>query len=111
MVLSDSDRRLIETLQDGFPLVSRPYAVLAERAGMSRSAFADRFSEGFGKGPMEFLRDIRLNHAARLLEQTGLPTASIAGRVGFESRSYFSRAFKARYGEPPETYRRKERHG
>ena len=45
MVLSEPDRRLIEALQDGLPLVSRPYAALAERAGMSEAELIARLAE------------------------------------------------------------------
>ncbi len=78
---------------------------LAEAAGMSRAAFAERFRKSFGRSPMAFLRELRLCRAARLLAETALPVKSVAGRVGFASRSHFSRAFKARFGTDPAGYR------
>lgn len=80
-------------------------ATLAELCFMSRSTFARRFKESFGHPPMEYLRGIRLRHAARLLRQRPRPpVAVVARRVGFESRSQFSRAFKALFHTAPSNY-------
>ena len=72
---------------------------------MSRSAFADHFTSAFGQSPIEFLKQVRLYRAARLLEATNLPIKAVAKSVGYESRSYFSRAFRAVYGVDPTEYR------
>jgi AraC-like DNA-binding protein len=78
---------------------------LARIAGMSRAVFAERFREAFDRTPMEFLKEVRLRRAARLLTTTDLPIKTITARVGFASRSYFSRAFKAFAGHDPARYR------
>nr|WP_239024980.1 AraC family transcriptional regulator [Rhodoligotrophos defluvii] len=82
---------------------------LSRRAGMSRSAFALRFTITFGQPPMAFLRDLRLRHAARLLETTELPVQAIAESVGYTSRSYFTRAFRTLYGIDPRSFRARKR--
>lgn len=78
---------------------------LAEIAGMSRASFASQFRKTFGRPPMEYLKEMRLNRAAELLATTDLPVKIIADRVGFESRSHFTRAFKAFAGLQPLEYR------
>jgi AraC-like DNA-binding protein len=78
---------------------------LAELAGMSRSAFSAHFSGTFGRTPHEFLTESRLRRAARFLETTALPVKTIASRIGYRSRSNFTRAFKAMYGVNPNAYR------
>ena len=78
---------------------------LGEIAGMSRGIFAERFKEAFGRTPIDCLREIRLRRAALLLTATDLPVKTIASRVGFDSRSYFSRAFKDFAGIDPAGYR------
>ena len=85
----------------------RPFTLqsLAEIAGMSRAAFAERFKEAFGRTAMDLLKEIRLRRAAHLLVSTDLPVKTIAYRVGFASRSHFSRAFKAFSGTDPAGYR------
>ena len=79
---------------------------LASLAGMSRTSFADRFSQIFDQTPMDFVQRVRLRIAARLLESTDLPVKLIAGSVGYASRSSFSRAFEAIYNVAPTEYRR-----
>ena len=78
---------------------------LGEIAGMSRATFAERFREAFGRTTIDCLKEIRLRRAAHLLTATDLPVKTIAYQVGFESRSYFSRAFKAFTGMDPAGYR------
>lgn len=85
----------------------RPFTLqsLAEIAGMSRAAFAERFKEAFGRTAMDLLKEIRLRRAAHMLVSTELPVKTVAYRVGFASRSHFSRAFKAFTGSDPAHYR------
>ncbi|MEP4195751.1 MAG: AraC family transcriptional regulator [Aliishimia sp.] len=78
---------------------------LAESVGMSRAAFAKRFSNAYGSGPMELLRDLRVRRAGQMLEKTDLPVKRIAGMVGFASRSAFTRAFEAKTGQAPRDFR------
>lgn len=80
-------------------------ASLAASARLSRSMFAERFSAAFGRTPMAFLRDVRLRRAAALLRETDLPVDAIARRVGFSSRSHFSRAFTERFELTPSAFR------
>ena len=78
---------------------------LADAVGMSRSTFASRFSTAYGSGPMELLRDLRINQAAFQLARSDLPVKRIAEMVGFQSRSAFSRAFADKTGTSPGQYR------
>ena len=95
---------VITAMQDrphqGFTLTQ-----LAELAGMSRSVFAARFADVIGRAPMEFLQALRLARAAELLVGTDLPVKSVATRVGYSSRSSFTRAFVARQGAGPTAFR------
>lgn len=79
---------------------------LAEKVGMSRANFASRFSSAYGVGPIDFLRSVRLRRAAELLVMSDLPVKRIARMVGYESRTYFSRAFKDEHGASPDAFRR-----
>jgi len=82
---------------------------LAALAGMSRSGFTAQFHAAFGQAPIEFLRSIRLRRAARLLERTDLPVALIAKSIGYDSRTYFSRAFRAEFDIDPRGFRARRR--
>lgn len=81
-------------------------AELAERAGMSRSAFAARFNALVEQTPMKYLTFWRMQKAKELLHDKGLSTAAVAERVGYQSEAAFSRVFKRATGIGPGAYRR-----
>lgn len=101
------DRRLGAAVEAMLDRPDAPFTLqqLADLAGMSRAAFAAHFRDTFGRPAMAFLKDLRLRRAGDLLAATDLPVKTIAARVGFGSRSHFSRAFKAFAGADPATYR------
>jgi AraC-like DNA-binding protein len=101
------DQRLAQALAAVIEKPAAPHTVesLAETAGMSRSAFAQAFARAYGQGPLDFVRRLRLRLAANLLSTTDLPIKVIAISIGYASRSYFSRAFRAAYGVDPKTFR------
>jgi AraC-like DNA-binding protein len=106
-IVATREPRLLPALSAMLDRPADPISLegLAELTGMSRSVFADRFAEAFGMSAMEFLRQVRLGRAARLLATTDIPVKKIAHAVGYESRSYFSRAFRTRYNIDPSDYR------
>jgi AraC-like DNA-binding protein len=78
---------------------------LADESGLSRSAFADRFTRIMGESPMRYLAQQRLQAAATRLESSPDSIARIAFEVGYESEAAFNRAFKRAFGSPPATWR------
>lgn len=87
------------------PAAAHSVESLAALAGMSRAAFADRFSQAFEQAPMGFVQRVRLRIAARLLTTTDLPVKVVASTIGYSSRSAFSRVFEETYGASPTDYR------
>lgn len=55
------------------------------------------------------MKQHRMAEAARLLRETDLPVAEIAGRVGYDSQSRFTAAFKSVCESLPREYRKKYR--
>jgi AraC-like DNA-binding protein len=82
---------------------------LAEEVGMSRSAFADRFTKVLGDPPMRYLAKLRLQGAARALAESDHSIARVAFDVGYESEAAFNRAFKREFGSPPSNWRKEQR--
>jgi AraC-like DNA-binding protein len=80
---------------------------LAERAGMSRSAFALRFKETVGASPMEYLTRWRMLLAGDRLMNSSDPVSIIARSLGYESESAFSTAFRRVMGRSPRQYGRR----
>ena len=81
-------------------------AKLAAGVGMSRSAFAARFSDLVGEAPMAYVTRWRLRTAAVALRTTRRDVAEVAASAGYESTAAFSKAFRRLIGEPPGAYRR-----
>lgn len=81
---------------------------LAEAAGMSRSRFAERFKGAYGHAPMSFLRSLRMARAAQMLLNGNEPVKRIAQKLGFQSRSAFTRAFTDFCGQSPRVFRASE---
>lgn len=81
-------------------------AELAERVGMSRTAFAVRFKAKTGVGPLEHLTQWRVQTACALLRESAKGLDEVAWRVGYESAAAFSKAFKREMGVAPGEYRR-----
>lgn len=86
----------------------RPWTVadLAGAVAMSRSAFAARFREVVGRGPIEYLTGWRMRVATDLLAEEQLTVASVAERLGYASEAAFSRAYRRHTGTPPGAVRR-----
>jgi AraC-like DNA-binding protein len=82
---------------------------LAREAGMSRSAFADRFTAVIGQPPMRYLAHWRLQLATRQLRESHRSLAQIAHDIGYESDAAFTRAFKRAYGISPSAWRAQSR--
>lgn len=74
---------------------------LAAKANMSTSYFCRIFKTLTGKTPFEYITQLRLHEAARLLTEGRLNITEIALRVGFSDSNYFSRQFKKYKNHPP----------
>jgi transcriptional regulator GlxA family with amidase domain len=88
------------------PKDSHTIESMAEEAGMSRSRFCHHFAIAYRCTPRSFVQSVRLASAAKMLSSSELPVKAIAASVGYASRSHFSRAFNAKYGIDPSSYRR-----
>lgn len=80
-------------------------ARLARFAGLSRSVFAERFTDMVGQPPMQYLALWRMQVASGLLRD-GHAVTSVADAVGYNSEAAFSRTFKKLVGQPPAAWRK-----
>jgi AraC-like DNA-binding protein len=78
---------------------------LASETGLSRSAFAERFTRVMGEPPMRYLAKQRMRFAAQRLRTSHETVARIAFEAGYESEAAFNRAFKRELGVPPAIWR------
>ncbi|MBL4574614.1 MAG: helix-turn-helix transcriptional regulator [Opitutaceae bacterium] len=96
-------RAIDKVLED--PTAMHSVESLATAASMSRSAFAEKFTAAFGHTPMQFVHQLRMIRAAKLLLENRYSIDEIAHKVSYSSRSHFSEAFKKQFGKSPTDYR------
>ncbi|WP_341837931.1 AraC family transcriptional regulator [Chitinophaga pollutisoli] len=76
-------------------------AHLAKHFGVQPTQLRRGYYRVFHQHLCDYIRDLRLDKARRLLTQTGLPVHEIAWEVGYESAAGFSRVFSHYYQQPP----------
>lgn len=84
---------------------------IAGTIGLSRSAFFKKLKSLTGFAPVDLVKEIRLNKAARLIETTDDSITEIAYSVGFRDAGYFGKCFRKKYDMTPKEYRAEKRQG
>ncbi len=79
---------------------------VAQKAGISPGYLSTLFQKQLSKGFVDYLNEIRIEHACTYLQQTYLKTYEIAYKVGFKDEKYFSKVFKKLKGMSPSEYRK-----
>ena len=78
---------------------------LADLVGMSPVSFSRFFRQRTGRTLSEYIIDIRLGYAARMLAETSINISEISYECGFNNLSNFNRTFKAKRGFTPRDFR------
>ncbi len=81
------------------------YADFCERSGLSQSYLCEIFQSIVGVPPTEYLNDVRLQQARRLIRDARLSIKEVAATVGIRDANYFARLFRKRFGITPTAYR------
>lgn len=102
-----SDPKIGPALREMHGDVRRAWTVaeLAGSVGMSRAAFAERFTRIVGMAPIDYLLHWRMALAKDALRSSDAPLLQIAETIGYRSASAFSTAFHRIVGHPPARYR------
>ena len=74
---------------------------LAAKYGLSRSQLHKKLKKSIGKSVSQFIREVRLEEAMKLLIDSDLTVSEVAYDVGFSSPTYFSTCFKEYFGYSP----------
>jgi AraC-like DNA-binding protein len=100
-------QRINRAYQHIFERFSAPldHVAIAQDAGMSMSAFCHYFKRVTGRTLSDFINEVRIGHASKLLIDTEQTVSQIAYASGYESLSNFNRCFHALTGLSPKTYR------
>ncbi|TIW90799.1 MAG: helix-turn-helix domain-containing protein, partial [Mesorhizobium sp.] len=102
------DPRLAQAIRLMEAHVDQPLtiAAVAKRAGVTARTLESIFRKSIGETPGAYYLRLRLGAARRLVVDTRVAMADIAGRTGFSSAAAFSRAFSRAFGEAPVRLRR-----
>jgi AraC-like DNA-binding protein len=80
-------------------------ATLAAQANVSPSHFFALFKRQMGCAPIDYFIRLRMQHACRLLDETGMSVKEVAAKLGYDDPFYFSRVFKSVNQVAPSEYR------
>ncbi len=81
-------------------------AVVSNHVSMNYSLFSYAFKQYTGKNFVNYLKEIRMGEARRLLAQTDLRVIEISQQVGYENEKHFMKTFKKECGVSPTEYRK-----
>lgn len=84
-------------------------ADVAQKVGISPGYLSTLFQKQTAKGFVDYLNEVRIEHACTYLQQNLLKTYEVAYRVGFKDEKYFSKVFKKIKGQSPSEYRKQNR--
>jgi len=103
-------RRLHRAKDYAAALFDRPLALeeMAQVACLSPNHFLRTFKQTFAQTPHQYVTQLRLERARRLLAQTERSITDICFEIGFESLGSFSWLFRRHVGISPEAYRRRK---
>ena len=82
-------------------------ADLARHTHMTPKTFYRYFKTATGMAPIDYLLDMRLKHARRMLVETAIPVKQVADQCGFSTTSYFGQQFRKAFGVSPGQFRKK----
>ena len=106
-ILSPSDEKFINKalsyVETNIDNSDYSVEMLSRDMGMERTGLYRKLSAIIGKTPTSFIRNVRLQRAAKFLDE-GLSVSETADRVGFATSSYLSKCFKEEYGIMPSEY-------
>jgi len=107
----------VQTIQAAARYISEHYAEnitlrdAAQMAHMERTYFSKRFKELTGFGFLEYLTQVRLREAQRLLLETDMSIGAVSELCGFSGSNYFGDVFSRWKGMSPSQYRASHRNG
>jgi DNA-binding response OmpR family regulator len=94
-------KKAIQAIEDNISNVNFNVEQLEEAMSMSKMQLYRKLTFFTNMGGNAFIRHVRLQRAAQLLEKSNLTVAEIAYQVGFNSPSYFTKAYKKEFGKLP----------
>ena len=96
--------RIMKSFNDNISNPDYNVDMMAAEVGISRAQLHRKMKEITGITSGRFLRNLRMEQAARLLREGKVNVSQVAERVGYLDQSHFSTAFKNHFGMSPSEY-------
>lgn len=105
-----SDKRITRALECIHDSPESPWTIelLASTVGMSRAAFAKKFTSLVGQTVFAYLSNLRIQKATELIASTSISIDDIAQRVGYESERAFTKTFSKYMAVTPKQFRKNQ---
>ncbi len=97
-------QRVMKVINENICNPNLTVETIAAQVGISRVHLHRKLKELTNQSTLDFLRNVRLNLAVKLLEEHKHSIVEVAQKVGFVSTTYFSTVFKDRFGLTPSAY-------
>lgn len=103
-------QRTVEKIEEASTIIENELEALgsilsiAKKVGLNQNTLQEGFKKLYKKSVNQYIKDKRLDKAKDLMENTDLNITEITYKLGINSRSYFSKLFKERYGMAPKEY-------
>jgi len=100
--------KILQLIEENIDNEKFTVELFARSAGMSPSQLHRKLKALTGQSAIQFIRSARMHRAMELLEKNTGNIAETAYKVGFDDPAYFTRTFKAFFGEPPSAIKKKQ---
>ena len=108
--IDDLDRKLLdeikETIEENMVDSDFNVSMLQEKMGMGNKQLYRKLKALTGQTPVEYIRDMRMQKAAKLLKAGKFSVSEVMYTVGFSNSSYFSKCFSKAFGTTPTEFMR-----
>lgn len=92
-------------IEDNYMFERLCTADIADYVGLTQRYLNRVYRQGFGRSISDYIKEVRLNHAAKLLLETDDTIDKILEQIGWTTQEYFYSCFKKQYGVTPGDYR------
>lgn len=108
--IDEMDKKLLdeikETIEENMVDSDFNVSVLQEKMGMGNKQLYRKLKAITGQTPVEYIRDMRMQKAAKLLKAGKFSVSEVMYTVGFSNSSYFSKCFSKAFGMTPTEFMR-----
>ena len=96
--------KAVSIVEDNISDINLSVQTLANKLNLSRTHLHRKLKSLTNQSATEFIRDVRLKNAVKLMKEGKLKVNEVGYAVGFNSHNYFTRSFKKQYGISPSDF-------